>query len=204
MQADLANIVRYKLPLTAYRIEGWGFPGSSDNDGLALHSFMTPQRPGRRDPDTAAARDPPARLPAALAHAGLGPDPAGARGPHRIGCALLHDDHHRRRRSRLLDFTNPAAVRFWQRVVAQALDIGADGFMQDFGEEVLFDMHFHDGQTGVTMHNQYPILYDRATRQEITRYERAHPKRRQLFFFIARRLQRPAGDRGLRGRQLPR
>jgi alpha-glucosidase (family GH31 glycosyl hydrolase) len=82
----------------------------------------------------------------------------------------------------LLDFTNPAAVRFWQQAVAHALDIGADGFMQDYGEEVLFDMHFHDGETGVTMHNEYPALYARATRHEFARYARLHPGRRLWFF----------------------
>jgi len=92
----------------------------------------------------------------------------------------------------LLDFSNPAAVRFWQREVAEALNLGADGFMQDYGEQVLFDMHFHDGQTGVTMHNEYPILYARATRQEFTRYERQHRGRR-LFFFTR------AGYSGLPG-----
>lgn len=32
------------------------------------------------------------------------------------------------------------------------------------------------------MHNQYPVLYARATRQELTRYEHQHPGR-HLFFF---------------------
>ena len=35
------------------------------------------------------------------------------------------------------------------------LDLGFDGFMQDYGEQVLFDMHFADGTTGVTLHNDY-------------------------------------------------
>ncbi len=61
-------------------------------------------------------------------------------------------------------------------------DLGADGFMQDFGEEVIYDMHFADGETGVTMHNRYLILYARATRDEIARYTRTHPGR-QLWFF---------------------
>ncbi len=82
----------------------------------------------------------------------------------------------------LLDFTNPAAVRFWQGLVAKAFDLGADGFMQDFGEEVLHDMHFHGGETGATMHNRYLVLYARATREAITRYERRHPGRHLWFF----------------------
>ena len=58
-------------------------------------------------------------------------------------------------------------MRYWKRQVRGIFDLGFDGFMQDFGEEVLLGMHFHDGQTGVTMHNRYLTLYHRATREEI-------------------------------------
>src|SRR5437764_3889595 len=36
--------------------------------------------------------------------------------------------------------------------------------MQDLGEQVQVDMHFHDGSTGAEMHNRLPKLYHRATR----------------------------------------
>jgi sulfoquinovosidase len=62
------------------------------------------------------------------------------------------------------------------------LDLGFDGFMQDYGEQVLFDMHFADGTTGVTRHNDYLTLYDKATMQEVRRYHRAHPQRHPWFF----------------------
>ena len=42
----------------------------------------------------------------------------------------------------LIDFTDPEAVRWWQRRVISALELGAEGFMQDFGEQVQADMHF--------------------------------------------------------------
>src|SRR5581483_4159064 len=77
----------------------------------------------------------------------------------------------------LLDFSNPAAVRYWSREVAKVCNLGFDGFMADFGEEVLFDMHFHDGETGTTMHNRYLVLYMRATRRAIAAYEHGHPRR---------------------------
>ena len=82
----------------------------------------------------------------------------------------------------LLDFTNPATVQWWKSRIDQALDQGADGFMQDFGEQVDTDWRFYNGQTGATMHNEYPILYDRVTRQIIDQYMRQHPGR-QIFFF---------------------
>jgi alpha-glucosidase (family GH31 glycosyl hydrolase) len=180
--ADLTNIRRYKLPLTAYRIEGWGFPKSSDNYGLALDTFTTPAVQGQ--------------VIRTLLSRGIHPvvylrpwiTPGSA--PVKRGLVVrtasgtpYYTTTTSGKKIALLDFTNPAAVRFWQQLVARALDTGADGFMQDFGEEVLFNMHFHDGQTGVTMHSEYPVLYSQATRQELTRYEHAHPRRGKLFFF---------------------
>jgi alpha-glucosidase (family GH31 glycosyl hydrolase) len=47
---------------------------------------------------------------------------------------------------------------------------------------VLGDMHFHDGETGQTMHNRYPLLYMRASREAIDAYERSHPHREIWFF----------------------
>lgn len=187
---DLHNIVRYRLPLTAYRIEGWGFP-SADNDGFVLHTFISPQRQ--------------AQVITALRRLGIHPlvymrpfiAPGSA--PAREGLVVRTSTGQPYittgtlgQSIELLDFTNPAAVRFWQAEVDKALDLGADGFMQDFGEEVLFDMHFADGETGVTMHNRYPVLAERATRQAFTAYMRTHPKR-SLFFFAR------AGYSGLPG-----
>jgi sulfoquinovosidase len=45
----------------------------------------------------------------------------------------------------VIDFTNPAAVKWWSQRVTHMLDLGFDGFMEDFGEQVLSDMRFHDG-----------------------------------------------------------
>jgi alpha-glucosidase (family GH31 glycosyl hydrolase) len=49
-------------------------------------------------------------------------------------------------------------------------------------QEVLYDMHFADGSTGRSMHNRYLVLYMRATREEITAYDRAYPRRTLLYF----------------------
>jgi alpha-glucosidase len=178
--ADLVNIGRYRLPLTAYRIEGWGLP-TPGNDGLSLHTFTSPAEQ--------------AHTIAVLRARGIHPlvylrpwvSPASA--AVRDGLIARHADGSPYLTSGttgqpigLLDFSNPAAVRYWQREVAKAFDLGADGFMQDFGEEVLLDMRFADGETGATMHNRYLTLYARATRAEIGRYERLHPGRKLWFF----------------------
>jgi alpha-glucosidase len=82
----------------------------------------------------------------------------------------------------VIDFTNPAAVTWWQARIRKALDAGADGFMQDFGEQVFDDMHFHDGSTGAQMHNRFPILFHRATAVAVKAWRRAHPRRRIWWF----------------------
>jgi sulfoquinovosidase len=82
----------------------------------------------------------------------------------------------------VLDFTNPATVAFWNAQTALMLDTGADGFMEDFGEQVLSDMVFADGSTGVTMHNRYPVLQHQATRAAVDAYVKAHPGR-EIYFF---------------------
>ena len=197
--ADLENIGRYRLPLKAYRIEGWGFPAG--NDGFFLHSYTSPAEQAQVIRTLRSRGIHPLVYlrpwmetdSAAVANGWVATRPDGS--PYfttgTSGQPIA-----------LLDFTNPAAVRFWQREVAKAFDLGADGFMQDFGEEVLFGMRFHNGQTGLKMHNRYLVLYAKATRQEIRRYERKHPKRHLWFFTRAGYTGRP-GSAGFESANFP-
>jgi alpha-glucosidase (family GH31 glycosyl hydrolase) len=180
VQADLANIARYHLPLTAYRLEGWGLP-SAGNDGLSLHSYVTPAFQAHVFSALRARHIHP------LVYLRPWITPGSA--PAQQGLVARQADGQPYETTsttgtpiELLDFTSPAAVAFWRREVDKALDLGADGFMQDFGEEVLDAMHFADGETGTTMHNRYPLLYARATRAAVDAYQRAHTGRRIFFF----------------------
>ena len=62
----------------------------------------------------------------------------------------------------LIDFTHPGAVSWWQDLHRPLLKQGVAVFKTDFGEDVPYDVHFHDGRTGREVHNLYPLLYQKA------------------------------------------
>ncbi len=62
----------------------------------------------------------------------------------------------------IVDFTNPAAVTWYQGLLKQALDDGWDGWMYDFAEYVPQDAVMSNGMTGFEAHNLYPVLYQKA------------------------------------------
>ena len=74
--------------------------------------------------------------------------------------------------------------------------------MTDFGEQVLTGMHFHDGETGATMHNAYSIDYQKATDQAVHAFEATPPGPHHLLL-QPHRVHRHAGLGGLRERELP-
>ncbi len=188
LRADMRDLRRYRIPIRAYRIEGWGFPGG--NHGLAIHTFTS----AALQAEVVKTLRRRHIHPLAYLRPWVEPDSSavqqGLVATHADGTPYLTTSTTGRAIA-LLDFTKPAAVRYWKRQVRQIFDLGFDGFMQDFGEEVLFGMRFHDGQTGVTMHNRYLTLYAKATREEIDRYQRRHPKRRLWFFTRAGYTGRP-------------
>ena len=57
------------------------------------------------------------------------------------------------------DFTHPATRSFYAGLVKEAVDGGADGWMEDFGESTPPSVRQHDGSTGDAAHNRYPTDY---------------------------------------------
>ena len=72
-----------------------------------------------------------------------------------------------------IDFSNPAAVAWWQEGLRSLLEIGVRGFKTDFGEQVPEDAHFANGRTGAEMHNVLPVLYNEASWEVVKAYDGA-------------------------------
>jgi len=62
----------------------------------------------------------------------------------------------------LVDFTNPAAVKWYKDELKRLIDMGVDCFKTDFGERIPTDVVYYDGSDPVLMHNYYAYLYNRA------------------------------------------
>ncbi len=61
----------------------------------------------------------------------------------------------------LVDFTNPAACRWYGDKLRALVDMGVDCFKTDFGERIPTDVVYADGSDPVKMHNYYAYLYNR-------------------------------------------
>jgi len=66
----------------------------------------------------------------------------------------------------LIDFTNPAAKKWWQGQVGKAVEAGADGFKDDDAEgNFQGDARFADGTDPRLMRNRYAVLYNNAVEE---------------------------------------
>ena len=57
------------------------------------------------------------------------------------------------------DFSGEAGRSFYQRLLAEAVEDGHDGWMEDFGEYTPLDSRSDNGMAGTEMHNLYPVQY---------------------------------------------
>lgn len=62
----------------------------------------------------------------------------------------------------LVDFTNPAATKWFTDCLRELVDMGVDSFKTDFGERIPTDVVYFDGSDPVKMHNYYTYLYNKA------------------------------------------
>ena len=62
----------------------------------------------------------------------------------------------------IVDFTNPAAVKWFQDKLAALVDMGVDCFKTDFGERIPTDCVYYNGMDATKMHNYYTYLYNQA------------------------------------------
>ena len=70
----------------------------------------------------------------------------------------------------LVDFTNPAACKWFQDKLEVLLDMGVDCFKTDFGERIpTEDVVYYDGSDSVKMHNYYTYLYNKTVYELLQR-----------------------------------
>src|SRR5262245_29062004 len=68
----------------------------------------------------------------------------------------------------VLDFSNPAAVQWYQAKLANLLKLGVGAIKVDFGEAAPNNGLYASGRTGFYEHNLYPVRYNKAV-ADITR-----------------------------------
>lgn len=61
----------------------------------------------------------------------------------------------------VVDFTNPAARRWYAEKLRALLHMGVDCFKTDFGERIPTDVVYHDGSDPARMHNYYSYLFNK-------------------------------------------
>lgn len=62
----------------------------------------------------------------------------------------------------LVDFTNPAACKWYQDKLEKLIDMGVDSFKTDFGERIpVTGVKYYDNSDTVKMHNYYTYLYNK-------------------------------------------
>ncbi len=60
-----------------------------------------------------------------------------------------------------IDYFNPEACDWWQKQIAQAVDLGLKGFKLDAGQGLPTDAIFYEGRNGKDVHNSYALEYNR-------------------------------------------
>ena len=179
VEQDLADIERFDVKLSAYAFEGWGLLDDLDYvrsvikrlHAMGIRAIVYHRAYVSNDSlNTQPSGDYLRTLERGL----VATDATG--GPYIFGSNGGSP-------ATLLDFTNPDTKEWWRRRLKRLIDLGSDGFSQDFGEQVQDDMHFHDGSTGVSMHNRYPVIWHRISRRILDRLAERRELKQPYWFF---------------------
>lgn len=71
----------------------------------------------------------------------------------------------------IVDFTNPAAYKWYQDKLRVLMEQGVDCFKTDFGERIPTDVVYYDGSDPVKMHNYYTYLYNKCVFEVVEEYK---------------------------------
>ena len=136
---------------------GLGLPRRQRRLGF-LHTYTSPSRAGPGDQDPAVSRNSPARLSASLDGSRTRRRSPTAGSPRNADGSPYFTTGTSGQRIALLDFTNPAAVRFWQREVrARRSTSGPTGSCRTSARRFSSGCASTTAQTGLKMHNRYLV-----------------------------------------------
>ena len=70
----------------------------------------------------------------------------------------------------IVDFTNPAARKWYQGLLKTLFDMGVNNIKTDFGERIPTDCCYCDGSDPIAMHNYYSFLYNKCVFEALEAY----------------------------------
>nr|HBZ63847.1 alpha-xylosidase [Lachnospiraceae bacterium] len=70
----------------------------------------------------------------------------------------------------IVDFTNPAAQKWFQGLLKTLFDMGVNNIKTDFGERIPTDCCYYDGSDPIAMHNYYSFLYNKCVFEALEAY----------------------------------
>ena len=70
----------------------------------------------------------------------------------------------------IVDFTNPAARKWFQGLLKTLFDMGVNNIKTDFGERIPTECCYYDGSDPIAMHNYYSFLYNKCVFEALETY----------------------------------
>lgn len=70
----------------------------------------------------------------------------------------------------IVDFTNPAARKWFQGLLKTLFDMGVNNIKTDFGEKIPTECCYYDGSDPIAMHNYYSFLYNKCVFEALETY----------------------------------